>query len=460
MAVKIIFLNRFFYPDHSATSRILSDIAFGLAKSGMRVLVITSRLRYDAPRNPLPAEETVGGVEIHRVWTSSFGRLHLFGRTVDYLTFYVSAGWTLWRLARTGDVVVAKTDPPMLSVIAAPVARMRGAKSVNWLQDVFPEVARALGVGRGLVPQLAHAILHRLRDRSLKNASMNVAIGERMASTLTDLGVHPDRLCVIANFADGTLISPVPRQTNELLTTWGLNSNFVVGYSGNFGRAHEYRTLFGAMEELSGSLQETDKQAAPRAPEGTLQSISISDDENVSASLIAWLIVGGGALYGQLKRDVVRRQIRNVRFEPYQPDDRLSDSLSAADVHIVSLRPELEGLIVPSKFYGIAAAGRPTIFVGDPDGEIARHIARHDCGCTIEVGDVPSLARAIRDLASDPQKCRATGERARRAFESEFDKAIAIQQWKKLLEEIALRPTGAHFEPRAKSPLPPENSLS
>jgi hypothetical protein len=111
--------------------------------------------------------------------------------------------------------------------------------------------------------------------------------------------------------------------------------------------------------------------------------------------------------------------------------------LSAADVHLVSLRPELEGLIVPSKFYGICAAGRPTLFIGDGDGEIARLIRRRECGRTVPVGDGTALAKAIIDLAADQAECWRLGQRARQAFDAEFDELIAVARWDKLLLQVS-----------------------
>jgi len=106
--VRLMFINRFFYPDHSATSQMLSDLAFALANERRAVSVITSRQLYDEPtRNALAARETVKEVSVYRVWTSRFGRTNLLGRTIDYLTFYISAAWRLWRLASAGDVVIA-----------------------------------------------------------------------------------------------------------------------------------------------------------------------------------------------------------------------------------------------------------------------------------------------------------------------------------------------------------------
>jgi colanic acid biosynthesis glycosyl transferase WcaI len=123
--VKIVFLNRYFYPDHSATSQLLTDLAFDLAARGLAIHVITSRQCYDNPREVLPARESIRGVQVHRVWTLRFGRGRLIGRTFDYLTFYLSAAWRLAVLLAPGDVVVAKTDPPLISVIAAVLARLR-----------------------------------------------------------------------------------------------------------------------------------------------------------------------------------------------------------------------------------------------------------------------------------------------------------------------------------------------
>jgi hypothetical protein len=143
---------------------MLSDLTFALAAGDRRVLVITGRQRYDAPDESLPARETVNGVEVHRVWTSRFGRANLPGRALDYATFYVAAAWRLWRMARRGDVVVAKTDPPMLSVMAAPICRLRGAVLVNWLQDIFPETAEALGVG-GRLARIPFGAMRLLRNR-------------------------------------------------------------------------------------------------------------------------------------------------------------------------------------------------------------------------------------------------------------------------------------------------------
>ncbi len=399
--MRIIFINRFFSPDHSATSQMVSDLAFYLAGRGHEVLVITSRQRYDAPDARLATKEHINGVAIHRVCTSRFGRGFLPGRAIDYLTFYLSTAWRLLRLARAGDVVVAKTDPPLISVFAGWVAGWRGARLVNWLQDLFPEVAAALGIGlkNGAVTDF----LTRLRDRSLQNASMNVAIGDGMRRRLIDLGVDQESVRVVHNWSDDERIRPLPAELNPLRRAWGLAGKFVVGYSGNLGRAHEYGTLLTAAAGLR--------------------------DRND----IVFLCIGGGALMDELRAEAEARGLGNLIFLPYQPAERLGASLTVPDVHLVVLRPEIEGLIVPSKFYGSAAAGRPTIFVGSLEGEIAGLLAEAEAGFSVAMGDGEGLMAAVLRLRDDLGLRERMGRNARRMCEERFSRRSALEKWEEVL---------------------------
>jgi len=399
--VKIVFLNRFFHPDHSATSQMLSDLAFHLAGCGHAVHVVTSGQRYEDPAAALPGAESVLGVEVHRVWTTRFGRDRLLGRAIDYLSFYLSAGLRLACLARRGDIIVAKTDPPLISVPAAIVARLRGARLVNWLQDVFPETAERLGVRIAQGP--LGALVRGLRTLSLRAAATNVVLGERMRAVVE--GLAPGTVVVIHNWADAVAIQPVGPESNPLRDAWGLAGKFVVGYSGNMGRAHEFRTVLGACERLRGE------------------------------SGIIFLFIGAGSQRAWLEREAMARGLTNVVFRPYQPRPALAESLSTADVHLVSLQPCLEGLVVPSKFYGIAAAGRPVIFVGEGDGEIARLIAAAGCGTTVPVGSAAALAAAIRALRDDPARVAMMGNAARHLLEARFDRRLAMARWEAMLEK-------------------------
>ncbi len=403
---RIIFVNRFYFPDHSATAQILTDLAEGLSARGWRVEIVTSRLRYDDPSAILSSIETYRGVTIRRVPTTRFGRASLLGRGGDYLSFYVSAFWALARLARRDDLVVAKTDPPLLSVVVGVVTKLRRARLINWLQDLYPEVAAELGVGamRGWLG----GVLKRLRNRSLRKATLNVAIGERMAERLRAQDVPSDQIVVMPNWCDDDAIMQMPRTSRGLRTEWDLGDRFVVCYSGNLGRAHEAETMLGAARLLRDC-----------------------DD-------LVFLMIGGGHESAALAAQVAAEGLdRRVRFQPYQPRERLNETLGVADMHWLSLRPALEGLIVPSKFYGIAAAGRGVIAVTDVDGELARVIVREQCGLVIAPGDSVGLAAAVTALAADSAQAERMGIAARALLERDYRRADTIARWDALLRQIA-----------------------
>lgn len=397
---KVVFINRFFYPDHSATSQLLTDLAFHLAKTGAEVYVVTGRQVYDDSGSVLPHRDSIQGAVVVRVWTTRFGRHNLAGRALDYATFYLSAAWRLLTLLRPGDIAVAKTDPPLISVIAAVVVTICGARLINWTQDLFPEVAGVLGVGGGGV---LIGTLRSMRNWSLRAAHMNVVIGDAMARKLVEEGIRPEAIRVIHNWSDGLAIQPVERAHNDLRVEWELEGKFVVGYSGNMGRAHEFVTILDTAEQLIGRTD------------------------------IVFLFIGGGPQREWIRQEAQRRGLENIRFKPYQPRARLTLSLSVPDVHLISLQPFLEGLIVPSKFYGIAAAGRPTIYVGDPDGEIPHILHESGCGYTIAIGDSQGLASYIQALAGDIGLVGELGHGARKVFEQRFDQAHSLHAWEKIL---------------------------
>jgi glycosyltransferase involved in cell wall biosynthesis len=372
---RVVFVNRYFHPDHSATSQIASDLAFHLASRGWEVAAITSRQRYDDARAGLRSE-TANGVSVERVWSTRFGRAGLVGRAVDYATFYCSAFFAIRR--RRDAIIVAMTDPPLLSVVAALGSR----NVVNWIQDLFPEVAQSLGIR---IPKF----VRRIRDWSLRRARTNVVLGDLMAARVP-------HAVVIHNWA------PVERPALSRPDDGGLRarrSTFVVGYSGNLGRAHEVDTILGAIRML---------------PE------------------VRFVFTGGGA-----RLDAIRSAgAANVEIRPYAPRERLSESLSSADVHLVSLQPSLEGLIVPSKFYGVLAVARPVIFIGARDGELARIIDEHGCGLVVEAGDAGGLARAIERLAADREEAEAMGRRGRELYLSRFAPQRAFAEWERVLSTL------------------------
>ena len=403
--MRVIFLNRYFYPDHSATSQMLSDLAFFLAGAGLEVCVVTSCQRYDDAAAVLPLREHIDGVEVLRVRTTRFGRDRLLGRALDYATFYLAAGWRLWRSARAGDVVVAKTDPPLISVVAAIVANWRGAKLVNWVQDVFPEVAEALGVRALKGPQAG--LLRSLRNAAFRSAAANVVLSEGMGAVVARAGALAADIRVIPNWADMDAIRPVAAADNPLRSEWGLADKFVVCYSGNMGRVHEFDTILAAAQRLASE-----------------------------AKSIAFVFIGGGAQRGKIGDAVRGEGLTNVQFRPYQERAGLSFSLGIGDVHLVSQRPEVEGYVFPSKLYGILAAGRPLVFIGERGGEIGALVEREGIGAAIQQGDAPGLAAQLLRLARDASLREAIGARARALLCARYDRRFAFKAWLGLLKEL------------------------
>lgn len=400
---KIIFINRYFYPDVSATSQMLTDLAVDIAGRGYSVEVVTSRQSYQNPSESFPASENVSGVKVRRIWTTRFGRSNLLGRSLDYLAFYFSALFALIRVVNRSDIVVAKTDPPLISVIAWVVVRLKGAKLVNWLQDIFPEVASELGFfPNGVLFKLTKKV----RDASLRSASLNVVLGGRMYERVCSLGVKPSMVKIVHNWSDGDMIRPVSRDKNILRSEWGMEGKFVVGYSGNMGRAHDFDTIISTM-------------------------VRLRENED-----IVFLFIGGGAGKRIIEEAVHCYGLKNCIFMPYQARERLAESLSVPDVHLVSLHPQMEGLIVPSKVYGIAASGRPVIFVGDKDGEVARMIYEIGCGAVVGPGESELLSNRIVDYSMDIASVDLCGSKMRKSFERNYDKRNAINAWVEILEEL------------------------
>ena len=402
---RVVFVNRYFSPDQSATSRMLSDLAFRLVQRGVSVTVVTSRQLYEDPRAALSRREVINGVTVYRVSTATCGRSRLLGRALDYVSFHVAAGLALLRLLTRGDVVVAKTDPPLISLVVSRAAAMRGAVLVNWLQDLFPEVASVLTPG--LIPTSLTRMLVGARNYSLRRAAMNVVLGEGMRQRLLATGVDPSRVSIVPNWADVASVVPHPTVSSETRSRLGLQDRFVIGYSGNLGRAHEFDTLIGAARLL---------RADPR---------------------VAFLITGAGAKADALRAAVRAEGLDNFFFQGYQPVERLGDSLAASDVHFVSLLPALEGLIVPSKVYGILAAGRPVLFVGDPAGDLARIVTTQGCGIAVAVGDSAKLAAEIALLRDSPQRLASMGLKARELALSRYTSEHAVADWVRLLELVA-----------------------
>jgi len=402
--LNIFIVSRFFYPDYAASSQMLTDIAHDFVRHDWNVTVLASRKLSTDPTRRLPRQEHLDGITIRRVWTTRFGRHRLPGRMIDYLSFYFSVFLALRRVVSKGAVVIADSDPPLLSVVVDRACRRPNAIVLHHVADLYPDLAGALGV---LAPGGVLArFMTRWRNAAFRRGQATVVPGSEMKKRIVQSGVDPAIIHVIPYWADGQVIRPLEREANPLRSEWDVGDRFVVGYSGNMGRAHEFETLLGA----AGALRDRDD--------------------------IVFLLVGGGARLPALVHQVAERGLENIRFKPYQTRESLWATLTLPDVHLISLRPALEGMVMPSKYYGIAAAGRPTIFIGDPEGEIAGLIRKADSGVVIPIGEGNTLASILVDLARDHERRRGLGANARKDFEARFDKPVSLAIWRDLLTRL------------------------
>ena len=366
----ILFINRVYPPAKGATGDMLQGITESLAARGWDVTVLTTA-ELGEPKN-----STRRGVRILRVG-GALSRRNVLLRAVSYV-FMIP--WLMTRallLPRT-DFVVTMTDPPMLVVAGLAMKFFKRNRVIHWAQDLYPEVAEELGVlprGNALTN-----LLRRLSTEALVRGDAVVAIGRCMASRLTARGVSYAKISIIPNWAPP--IQSLDRSNNPFRRTHELEGQFVVVYSGNMGLAHEFDTVLNAAESLRGQR-------------------------------VVFLFIGEGPRRLEVEAAARLRGIDNIRFLPSQSVEKLSESLSAADAHLVTMRQNLCGLVVPSKVYGVLASGRPCLFVGPGDSEAARLIRETDSGFVVEPGQSAQLASEILDWAGNPTLHAAACRKAR-----------------------------------------------
>jgi glycosyltransferase involved in cell wall biosynthesis len=401
---RIVFVNRFYWPDESATGQLLTDLAEHMASQGATVTVVTSRLRYSSDDENFSGADEKNGVSIERIWTTSFGRSSIVGRLMDLMTFNVFAMIKLIRILRTDDLVVAKTDPPFLQLFAWFAVWLRRAKLINWCQDLFPEVAYAL-IKRSYLSR-SQSFLSAFRNHALRQADCTVAVSKEMRHTLVQQGIDRNRLLVINNWCDDE-IRPVPMEENLLRQKWQLQDDFVIGYSGNLGRAHVPESIYRLVTELAG------------------------------ISGLKMLFIGAGHGMDWLRQKCRDERFSHVVFKPYQPREDLSLSLSTPDVHLISLERGCQRYIAPSKFYGVLAAGRPIAFVGEANSDMAKDIRRSRFGITLALDRAGDWRRAVLDVMQDREELSTMARNARQAYEWRFRPSSSLEAWQNVLERTS-----------------------
>ncbi len=365
--MNVLFLNQFSFPDQAATAAFLGDVAVSVENAS----IVCARSSYARG----------GGGELAGVTDLRVGSLPFthrkVGKVLSYLSFYFGALWLAFRVGKP-DVVVTMTTPPGLAWIGWLLQRFRGSRHVVWEMDLYPDIGVDLGMR--WVGWLGPVL-----DFPRRRADAVIALGECMRARLVARGVPAERLFICENWADGATIRPV---------AWPAEGPLRILYSGNLGLAHETATIEAVLEELRG------------------------DDR------FEFVFAGGGPRRAALERACAG--MTNVRFLAWA--ETAADRLGAAHIGLVTQRPETVGSVVPSKTYGIIAAGRPVLYIGPKTATPARVIARHDCGWQFEPGDAAGVVALLERVWADRRIAQDAGARARLAFDANYEKSIGVQR--------------------------------
>jgi len=394
---RLLVINQYYWPGVEATAHLLTELCEALTDE-YEVRVLTGVLR---GHGRLPRREVRNGVEIMRVPSTAFERAHLGLRALNYASYI----WSSLLHGLTGprpDLVLTMTDPPMVGDVGLAIAKRFGSPLLVISEDVFPEIATQLG---RLNNRLLVATLRQMIGLYLRRADCVVAIGDTMRQRLEEKGAPADRIRVIPNWVDTEAISPQPLD-NPWSRLNRVTGKFVVMHSGNIGHAQNLETLVRATTFLRDL-----------------------DDLTV-------VLIGGGARYTDLVRLAERLWAHKMRSLPYQSRDVLSQSLSAAHLHFVGLAEGLAGFVVPSRLYGIMAAGRPVVVAADAESETAQVVERVGCGIVIPPSRPELLAEVIRDAYEGRYDLDEMGARGRAYVTEDADTSVALGRYRKVLREL------------------------
>lgn len=367
----VLFLNRVYPPARGATGRVLRDLARSFAREGWQVTVITT--------GDKALKERDGGIRVLRLKANQNPR-----NAFVYM-------WIWLRMLILGlrqppaHLVVTMSDPPMLILAGQIIKRFKGNRHINWCHDLYPDIFPALGFP---VPGFVMDFFKRLVSRAMAQCDKVIVIGRCMARQLSLSGIDPKIMTMIPNWPDYELLTPTEQialkgTAHMQLAAGNFKSHeeqiktgpkFRVLYAGNIGRAHPVDVILDAAQILHDEFPE-----------------------------IEFVFVGDGHRYDDLARERTKRGLDNIRLMPFQPPARLREIMESGDVHLVSVKEEAAGFLVPSKLYSALAVGRPCIFLGPAQSEAAKVITDYKAGIVLPQGDAQALAEAIKTFRMDGQ---------------------------------------------------------
>lgn len=385
----LLVISQVYVPDPASVGQHMHDAAAEMVKRGYRTIVYASARGYDDPSNTYQARETLDGVDVRRLPFSSFGKRSIKVRLLAQFIFLLQVVLRGLFTRKLGAVLVS-TSPPMASIAAVTLAKLRRVPIVFWAMDLNPDQMIAMGmITENSAPARVFNFLNR---RLLDNSTAIVALDRFMLDRLNKKREVTDRTAVFPPWPHEDSVEPVDHADNTFRREHDLDGKFVVMYSGNHSPANPIKTIIDAAKKLADR-----------------------DD-------IVFMFIGGG-----LQKEEVEAAINdgcdNIRSLPYQPLETLRFSLSAADLHVVTVGDDVVGIVHPCKIYGAMAVARPVLTFGPERCHLSDLVDRYDIGVHIPHGQVDAAVKAITSLAAESPKKRAVmGARARAAVTDHLSK--------------------------------------
>jgi colanic acid biosynthesis glycosyl transferase WcaI len=404
----ILLFNEYYPPDTSATAKMAAQVAEALAQHH-DVTVVAGRPSYDPDEFypfALLRRDTRNRVEVERVGSTAYPRHQMRRRVSNYLSYLALA--VPRALAIRPDVVLAMTDPPVAGIAGAFVARLGGRPFVYNIRDLYPDMA----IGGDIVrPSAWIERWEKMHRRALRQAARVIVLGDDMRDRILAKGVEPDRVVVVR---DGTSFpASLPGADDPVVKEVRCGFPFVVLHAGNLGFYGAWNTLLEAAEIL----------------------------RNENTGLV---FVGDGANRATLEAGAAGSP--NIRFLPFRPVEQVPHVMMAGDIHVVTVRRGLEGVVVPSKLYSILAAGRPVLAVAAAESDAARIVVESGCGMAADPDDPAGVAAAIRELRSDPARLCEMGRRARETSEK-YARVNELARFAGIIEDAVREKNGGrHLE--------------
>lgn len=397
-------VSELYYPEEAATGHILTRIAEGLAEK-FHVHVICGQPSYVLKGHRSPWRESHHHVEIRRCWATTWNKDVLLKRFANLVTISLSLFLAALVRVRKNERVLVVTNPPLLPFLVSLACRLRGAKCILLIHDVYPEVAVAAGLLRP--HQFAVRLLHRCVRRLYRSVAKIIVLGRDMQAVVREkCGKGEHNVAIIHNFADVDSVYPQPRSSSRLLRELGLLNKFVVQYAGNMGPVHDVEGLVRCAEALH-------------------------DHDNIHI-----LVIGSGAKKRWLECAVRDRRLQNVSILAPLPRQASCEFLSACDVAISMFVPGMFGVSVPSRTYNVLAAGKPMIAVTDKKSELALLLEEEKVGWTVQPDDTAELVTTVLKAYTEPEELNAMGLRARLAAETKYHPDTIVREYAKLIDEL------------------------